>query len=116
IPFQYVDAGAPEVLGTFQTPRLAAPRPAAPSNRSLPLILSHRIVLYTEILRHGKRAEDEDGRGDGEGDVEQAVVKLAVVTPRLEDRDVVEDAVDAVEDVVEDVETARGDLHEKHIQ
>ncbi|OQE59258.1 hypothetical protein PENNAL_c0329G06460 [Penicillium nalgiovense] len=71
IPFRLGDEAAPEVLGISQAPRPAAPRPAAPSNRSLPRILSHRIVLYTEILRHGRRAEDkdEDGRGDGEGDV-----------------------------------------------
>ena len=69
IPFQSVNEDALAVPGTSQAHRQA--RRQAPSNYSLDLIPSRRIVLYTEILRYRRRVEDgdRDGRGDKEGDV-----------------------------------------------
>ena len=66
IPFQSVNEDALAVPGTSQAHRQARrqARRQAPSNYSLDLIPSRRIVLYTEILRYRRRVEDEDEEGD----------------------------------------------------
>ena len=54
--------GGPRGARNLPSTQAPAPGPAArrpaPSNRSIPLILSRRIVLYTEILLCRRRDED----------------------------------------------------------